>query len=617
MSCKRALLPVFLVLLAACARRPAPAVDRLAVLRFENLGADASTDWMGRAFSEIIASELAAAPRTYSIPSSRLHSLGHTLGPRPIAIPGISAEAPLAIAAGANHLVYGTYRVEGGRIYARMTIEDLETRRQRSFEAVAAPDPDVAAAATALARQVWPQAPSYSAHTAAAVEAFAKAVEAPGIPASEELVRRAIADDPDFGQAYLLLAELEAQQHHTAALTDTLQNASARGTALSQIDRAHLETIAAGINGDANGRRRAIDLLLRLTPNDPGVWRSAAEMAGARHEYAQAAGAYERALVVEPEDVASWNQLAYAAVFSGNLPAAMTALRRYQAMRPGDPNALDSMGDVNFIAGQFKQAEGFYLQAFHISPTFLNGGDQYKAAFARLMTGDVPGAGALFEKYPAAAPHRPEWLWLTGHRRQAYEMLAAETPALPTRDAQTIGYSELAIWALQLEDTAGAAEMARKAVDGVTPGTAGVAALARYLAVSPLSPSAWETRAEQFFPNPSAVGARDLALGYAHLLSLQFGPAAEALRRAYDGSATAPESGLATDLGWALIETGDDKAAAPLLRLNPVPSAGGPGPTLSLVFPQIFHARALLAQKQGKAEEARANQALFEKLSAR
>jgi len=604
-----------LAMLAGCSRSQTPALQRLAVLRFENLGSDHSTDWMGRAFSEIITSELTSAPQTYAISSSRLHSLGQTLGPRPIAAPGISAEAPLALAAGANRLAYGDYRVEGGQIHARMTIDDLRTHRQQVLDAVTVPGSDVARAATALARQIWPQAPVYNARNSAAVEAYAKAIEAPDAASSEQSARQAIADDPDFGAPYLLLADIQAQQRNRAGLMETLQKANARGTALPQIDRARLETIAASLSGDIAGRQRALDVLLHLTPSDPGAWRSAGEIDDQRHQYPQAVQAYEHALAVEPEDGATWNSLAYAAAFAGNLPTAMAALRRYQTLRPGDPNPLDSMGDVNLMAGRPKEAEEFYLQAAKMAPAFLNGADMYKAAVARLMTGDVAGADTLYHQYRGAEPHQAEWLWISGRRKQAYEMLAAQAQGFPTRDAQAVAYAELALWSLLLDRSPDAVSMAQKAVDKVTPATAGGVALVRFLVAPPLTPEAWQARAQQFFPDPAGTTLRDAALGYAFLLTRQFSPAVTVLRQAYERSGTAPDGSTAVELGWALAETGAAQEAATFLRNNPAPATGGPNLLLSLWFPQIFRARALAAEKLGKGEEARANQVIFEKLA--
>lgn len=610
---------LILLVSGGCARKSTPTIERLAVLRFENLGPDTSTDWMGRAFPEVIASELAAAPGTYAIPSSRLHTLGQTLGVRPIAAPGISAEAPLAVAAGANRLAYGQYRVERGMIYARMTIEDPQTHRMRVLESVTAADPDVAAAATALARQLWAKAPAFSAHNAAALEAYAKAVEAPDAATTEQSARQAIADDPDFGLPYLLLAQIEVQQRNRAALMETLQSAVARGTALPQIDRARLEGIAAELSGDAIGRERAADTLVHLTPNDPAAWRSLGEAANARHQYPQAVQAFEHALTVEPEDFTSWNELAYASAFAGNLSTAMASLRRYQALRPTDPNPLDSMGDVNLMCGRLKEAEQFYLQAAKMSPAFLNGAATYKAAIARLVSGDVEGADAIYANYRAADLHRAEWLWISGRRRQGYDMLSAQAAGLPSRDAQSVAYAELAIWSLLLGNPPAASAMSQKAIETATPVSSGIVALARFLAAPSLSPGEWEARAQQFFPAPPGGenAARDLALGYAFLLSSQFQPAAAALRRSYDRSPASPESSTPVELGWALVETGDLQQAATLLRTNPVPSANGPGPLTALYFPQIFRARAELAERQGKADEARANQRIFEELAGR
>jgi tetratricopeptide (TPR) repeat protein len=610
---------VALCALTGCSRQHTPPLQRLAVLRFENLGSDPATDWIGRAFSEIIAYELASAPQTYAISSSRLHSLGQTLGPRPVAAPGISAEAPLAAAAGANRLVYGDYRVEGGRIYASMVVEDPQTRHQRVIEGVTVPGRDVAAAATALARRIWPVAPAYSAHNLAAVEAYAKAIEAQDAAASEQLARQAIGDDPDFGAPYLLLAEIQGRQPNRAALVETLERANARGTGLPQMDRARLEIVASGLSGDIAGRQQAVDVLAHLTPNDPGAWRSAAEIANQRHQYAQAVQSYERALAVQPEDVTSWNQLAYSATFAGNLSTAMAALRRYQALRPGDPNPIDSMGDVNLMAGRLKEAEEFYLKAAEMAPGFLNGGAMYKAGVARLMTGDIVGADALYQQYRGAGAHHAEWLWFSGRRKQAYEMLNAQAPGLPTHEAQSLAYAELTLWSLLLGDGQAASAMAGKAVATVTPATAAGVALARFLAAPALSRDAWQARAQQFFPDAagspgSGAAARDVALGYAFELTGQFGEAIAVLQRVYECAGAAPESSAAVELGWALAETGAAQEAASVLRINPTPSPNGANPLLSLWFPQIFRARAVAAEKLGRAEEARGNRALYEKL---
>ena len=67
-----------------------------------------------------------------------------------------------------------------------------------------------------------------------------------------------------------------------------------------------------------------------------------------------------------------------------------------------DANPIDSLGDVHFYLGQFSEAEKFYREEYAKDSTFLNGASLIKAATAHLITGDIPGAEAIFAEYEAA-----------------------------------------------------------------------------------------------------------------------------------------------------------------------------------------------------------------------
>ena len=84
------------------AAKPEP--QRFAILRFENLSASSAADWMGRALSEVLSTELSGAPGLSVISTGELHAFDRNLGARPISAPGISAERSDALAAGANRL---------------------------------------------------------------------------------------------------------------------------------------------------------------------------------------------------------------------------------------------------------------------------------------------------------------------------------------------------------------------------------------------------------------------------------------------------------------------------------------------------------------------------------
>jgi tetratricopeptide (TPR) repeat protein len=580
---------------------------------------------MGRAFSEVVTAELAGAPGVYAIPSSRLHSFDRVLGPRPVSVPGISSEHSLAFASGATRLGYGEYSVRGGRLSARLTIEDARTGKMIQVASAAAGD--VFAVASELARQVSGRVALYGTSSVPALKAYMAAEESATAADTAQNLDRAIAADPDFGPPYRLLAQLKAQQQDRAAAGALLGQALAHAGAMPPAERARLELEAADLHGDSTARKSALATLVALEPNDSALWRSLAESCMHRRLYPQAVQAYRKSLEIEPEDVSALNQLGYAAVHAGSLDTALDALRRYQALRPADANPLDSQGDVNLLAGRLRQAESLYLQAAKKDPNFESGGDLWKAAMARLMSGDVAGADTIAQQYiqareaakdPVAEYRKAEWSWIGGRRKSAWQRLetfarTAETG--PLREFASRAYSQLAVWSLVMGDRSAAAQLAKKGALLAGPSSAGAAMVARFLAEPPASSSEWSVRVERLFPNASQDSIKDFALAYALLLGRQFQPASLLLNQLYDGANPSVDPSLPVMLAWTCLETGRADDAAPLLRFNPIPSTNGVSLFAPFYFPRIYYLRGLLAEKQGKPDEARANYRLFRQLS--
>lgn len=156
--------------------------------------------------------------------------------------------------------------------------------------------------------------------------------------------------------------------------------------------------------------------------------------------------------------------------------------------------------------------------------------------------------------------------------------------------------------------------MVGKAGQAASPKTAPTVALVRFLAQPPAPAAEWDARAGQLFRNAGAAPLRDLWLAYALLLNKDFGEAEALLTKS-------AESGLNTDdslpvlEAWALVETGKDNEAASLLKFNPAPPMTGPALVTSLYFPRLYYLRGVVAERQGKGEEARADYQLFLKLS--
>jgi tetratricopeptide (TPR) repeat protein len=608
-----------ILLLSGCSRsaKQAP-VQRIAVLRFENLSGDSSLSWQGRALSEIIATELEGAGNPQVLPSTRLHAFDRVMGFRPISSPGISSESAQAIAAGATEVAYGQYTVRNGKLEVQLTLEDTRTLTTTKVISTAVPAGDVFGAAGALARQLSPKLAAYGTRSPQALAAYIRALESGDAAVMEVGLNVAIAADPDYAPPYRLLAELKVQRQDRAGALSTVEQALARGKAIPELEQARLQLVAAELSGNPAARQQALARLTQLDSGDVSTWRALGDVSMSRHDFRAGAQAYQRALDLDPDDAVLLNSEGYAAAQSGDLDAAMKALRRYQALRPNEANPLDSMGDVNMMAGRFAAAEDFYLQSNKKDPNFNNQGGLLKAALAHLFTGDTAGANALSERYLKARAdakdqvvdyRRAQWTWISGRRKAAAQQMGAFALSAekgPLRDMASRAYAELATWSMMLGDRENAARLAQQSLALAGQGSAGNAIIARFFSQPPASSSEWTVRAEQQFPGPQQTALKNFALAHALLLDKHFQAAQLLFREMWESGSPIADEGLPVLLAWCDLETGRFKEAEPLLRDNPIPSAAGLTPYVGFYIPRILYLRGLLAEKEGRKDDARA-----------
>ena len=621
-------------------------MERIAVLRFENLGGDAphdstpdstydsandsthdlTNDWMGRAFSEIVTSELRGAPELYAIPAVRVHAVGAAMGPRPVTVPGISAERTAALAAGATKIVFGQYTVRGEKLEARMTVEDEIAGTMTALDPVTGPPSGIVSVASGLARQISAHVSPFGTKNPAVVETHVKAFEHLGSPGLAEELEKAVAVEPDFGPSYRQLAQIKLQQRDLAGAEEILGRGLARGT-IPDAERALIQLEDANLRNDPGARSAALAALSVADPSNPEVWKDLGATSMATHRYPQAAEAYRKAAAIQPADPNLWNQLSYAAAYAGDGATAANAVDRYRKMMPESPDPADSLGDIQLIAGHLPQAEEAYLQNAKKHPEFYAGLDFLKAAMAHLMTGDGAGADALAQQYFAnrEAAHDPltgyrkaQWAWISGRRKaacQQMEQLVHAAGSGPERAVAVHGYAELAVWTLMLGNREAASEIARQGSELAKPAATVQVALARFLTQPPASAAEWQARAKVLVPDPAQSAIGNMALADALLIAKEYSAALPVLRTMYDGGNPTADEGLPVLLAWANVENGHIPEAAELLRSNPpLPNTGLTWST-PLYFPRMFYLRAVVAEKQGKADVARENWQIFHALS--
>ena len=608
---------LILSLLAGCSSKSKPAIERIAVLRFENLTADRSLDWMGRAASEIIGDEISASRDVYVMSSAVIHRFDPMLGgARPLAVPGISGESSQARLAGASLLVYGYISLVEGKVRISASEEDVATRKiVREVSATGSSSTDLLSASDRIARELRPEIRPFSTHNPEALHAYAVALEAPPAEAGMHY-ERAVTADPNFGAAYVNWARNAIAQQSREGFDRILAQAKSRGNAIPEIDRARLAVDALSFQTDAKAGLDALSTDVRLSPNDPDLLRALATVELSARRYSDAIRHYLDALRTLPKNAELFNLLGYAQMFAGDYAGATKSLSEYQRLRPNEPNPLDSLGDANFYFGNFGEAEKFYLQAQAKTPGDFN--DLLKAAHARLMTGDIAGANQIFAQYrkgragqdELSAFRTAEWRYLTGQRQEAMEDLSRLGASANIPAIKSAAEAQVAIWQLQFGDRTGAKEHATRAA-AVQPSP--LTALTSLLCEETSSVQDLRTRIDRAFPGVQNAGLRRTAFGYALLLARNFTEAAPVWKEI--ASEAGPSDQTSPVLyAWTLVATDRVQEAAPLLRWNPLPQPNSAADFTSLVYPRIFYLRAVLLGREGHKAEAQREYNVFLKL---
>lgn len=514
-----AVLIASLLLLPACKSKQEPGPRHLyTVLRFENLTGNPGFDWVGRAASEYLSHSVQGALDGPVIPQSTLGGLQGAQGTRPVGVPGISADWSAALSAGANRIITGTVSLPNGKLRIAAIEEDAETHK--TLRTPSATGPDAVNALDHLAHEFSASARPFPVKSAEALRLYAQASEAP-LANAVPLLSRAVTLEPGFGTAWISLIAANRVMGNRQGAEAALQPASK--AVLTPLEKASLTLETALLQNDPKLRFAALSRLAENSPGDILTQRSIAQQLSAGGETRAAAAVWKLIVNYHPEDVSSWNEMAYSLAFSGDKAGALDAIAHYAKLRPEDVNALDSAADIHYLFGEFKEAAKGYLAAASKQPGFLNGGDYYKAAFATFKAGDQAAADALFEKFRSAREQAKDtdtlplysasWLFRTNRRPQA---LAALEKSISTAgdNLKSIYAAQLAVWLV----SEGQRERASKLMTSLGPIRNAAAAMSLLLSRPSQPETAWNALADRIFPQPQAAALHDTALAYALVL---------------------------------------------------------------------------------------------------
>jgi tetratricopeptide (TPR) repeat protein len=342
-----------------------------------------------------------------------------------------------ATLSGATRLVHGYF---DGPSSFHIAIEDAATHKMVATRDLTFPP---LAAMNQLAHLINPDALPFSGTKDESISAW-----------GARNFEQAVAEDPGFGAAWLgWVQQLVAQRENQKALE--VANRALAAPLRSEIERAQIETLAAGLRDDAPRRMDGVAKLASLIPLDAQLWRTLAQERMNARQFPEAAEAYRKTIQIEPADANSYNLLGYAQGFAGDLEGAKKTFADYAKMANQAANSFDSLGDVYFANGKFAEADQSYMSAQQKDPNLLGGGDLMKAAYARWFAGNHDAADQAVRDFLIARvkQHDPltnwreaTWLYSTGREAQAKSSLEKGLLEDAPPEAKDLMKKQLVLW---------------------------------------------------------------------------------------------------------------------------------------------------------------------------
>jgi tetratricopeptide (TPR) repeat protein len=559
----------------SCTRARQPAVERLAIVAFENLSSDSNLNWAGRAVASALTYDLA--------PSANLHAQ---------TVDSISAAYTIQ----AMRTLEGYLFERSGRLVMVATLENLgKARTVASFELSGPASEGALPLLNQLAKRLNPGARPFGTGKLEAFRAYGDALSTGDPQNMLHSLESATAADPHFAAAYVTRTRLLWAQGQREEALKVLKMARAANP--DGIDSAEIDNLAASIAGDVDGRATALEALTRVVPADAARFRELADLRLSQRRFQEAAQNYEAAVRIAPDEPELWNQLGYAYAYAQDLASARRALEHYeQVLAPANSNGMDSLGEVHFFLGDFSAAAEYFLEAQEKNPA-RRGEELMKAAQARLMAGDGGGADGIFQKYlglaqpsqrNAAGFEQAQWEFLTGRRKSGMARMEQMIPSLQG-DQQALALCQLLIWKLETGSAKEAAELVGKA-EGLarSPRVRNLSAMCRVMAAAPGGPS----------------GNR-MADVYALLFARRYAEALPLLEAMYRETNPTADGQIRTLLAWADVEMGRIAEARKLVQLYPIPVSSGDPVFESLAFPRFLYLRGMVLQNEGKRSKAK------------
>src|SRR5579872_6030803 len=193
-------------------------------------------------------------------------------------------------------------------------------------------------------------------------------------------LKEAVGLDPQFALAYMSLAsqyEFEGDLRQADEIQKKLDRMQSR---LPRYEQMVYQSRKARQSGDPEALISSLQKLVAEFPHDSENRGWLAQTLTGNGWAQESLQVLLEGLELDPRAETLLNVESYTLAISGDLAGALQDNDRYAALRPTDPNPVDSRGDLLFIAGRHDEAVAAYRKVLEIRPDFSDYVDYLKLA---------------------------------------------------------------------------------------------------------------------------------------------------------------------------------------------------------------------------------------------
>jgi serine/threonine protein kinase/Tfp pilus assembly protein PilF len=459
---------------------PSKTPNSIAVISFTNLTGDKDLDIWSRGVPELLITNLENTGYFQVTTWERMRDILKQMGKKDIQFIDSDLGFDLCRRAGIESLITGTLTKAGDMFALDVRVLDAETKKLRKSagsrgegeESIIKTQADeisrVIAEGLGIFKEKSEQTPFQVAEmTTASPEALRLYIigsernENWDAERAIEYFERAIKIDPSFamayhglGRAYQLVNKQNPAREAYARAVEFSDRASEKDRLL--ISASYAESVA-------RNREKATVIreeIVRRYPDDK--WNHfwlADSYIYMGNRINDAVRAYEECLRLDPDFGPALNQLGFVYFELGEYERAVETMKRYAAVRPGEANPWDSLGQIHALAGKVEEAIAASREALKIKPDFYESVSRlsYLLAFEERY----PEALGTIERYLVlnlSKEGRAQALWWKGfylywlgRSSQALEALRQAREAFETSDHSNEGTVPVLMFLLHYE----------------------------------------------------------------------------------------------------------------------------------------------------------------------